>query len=180
MLFGSLSSEVAPTEDRGFVVGISNGPSNTNLDYTEAALAQFNDEVSKLPEVSSLMTVSGFNGTNSALSIIALKDWNDRTRERAAISNDVAAIGKKVVGMDVNAISFPEISTGENGLPFSLVITTADSYEKLAVVASEFLKKAQTSGQFFFANLDLKFDTATMNMKFDREKWGLMASLCSK
>lgn len=49
MLFGSLSSEVAPTEDRGFVVGISNGPSNTNLDYTEAALAQFNQEVTKLP-----------------------------------------------------------------------------------------------------------------------------------
>ncbi len=43
--------------------------------------------------------------------------------------------------MDVNAIAFPEISTGENGLPFSLVITTADSYEKLAIVASEFLKK---------------------------------------
>ncbi|HDL1226757.1 TPA: efflux RND transporter permease subunit [Mannheimia haemolytica] len=172
MLFGSLSSEVAPTEDRGFVVGISNGPSNTNLDYTEAALAQFNQEVTKLPEVSSLMTVSGFNGANSALSIIALKDWNDRSRERAAISNDVAAIGKKVVGMDVNAIAFPEISTGENDLPFSLVITTADSYEKLAIVASEFLKKAQTSGQFFFANLDLKFDTVTMNMKFDREKMG--------
>lgn len=55
------------------------------------------------------------------------------------------------------------------------MITTADSYEKLAIVASEFLKKAQTSGQFFFANLDLKFDTVTMNMKFDREKWVLMA-----
>lgn len=171
-LFTSLSSEVAPTEDRGFVVGISKGPSNTNLDYTEAALAPFTEEVSNVSEVSSVMTISGFNGSNSALSIIALKDWNDRTRERAEISNEIAALGKKVVAMDVNAISFPEISTGENGLPFSLVITTADSYEKLAVVASEFLKKAQASGQFFFANLDLKFDTATMNMKFDREKMG--------
>lgn len=53
------------------------------------------------------------------------------------------------------------------------MITSADSYEKLAIVASEFLKKAQASGQFFFANLDLKFDTATMNMKFDREKMGV-------
>lgn len=171
-LFNSLPSEVAPTEDRGFVVGISNGPSNTNLDYTQEALAGFNTEVAKLPEVSSLMTISGFSGANSALSIISLKDWNERSRERAAISNDIAAIGKKVVGMDINAIAFPEISTGENGLPFSLVITTADSYQKLAEVASDFLKKAQASGQFFFANLDLKFDTATMNMKFDREKMG--------
>lgn len=150
-LFTSLSNEVAPTEDRGFVVGISNGPSNTNLDYTEEALAPFNEKVSNIPEVSSVMTISGIGGGSGALSIIALKDWNERTRGRAEISNEIAALGKKVVAMDVNAIAFPEISTGENGLPFSLVITSADSYEKLAIVASEFLKKAQASGQFFFA-----------------------------
>ncbi|MDE8035008.1 efflux RND transporter permease subunit [Actinobacillus equuli subsp. equuli] len=171
-LLTSLSSEVAPTEDRGFVVGIGNGPSNTNLDYTQAATEKFNEEVGKIPEVSSMMTVSGFNGANSALSIISLKDWNDRERERAPIAADVSAIAKNVVGMDINAIAFPEISTGENGLPFSLVITTADNYTKLADVATEFLKKAQASGQFFFSSLDLKFNTVTMKWKFDREKMG--------
>ncbi|VTR62581.1 acriflavine resistance protein [Actinobacillus pleuropneumoniae] len=60
----------------------------------------------------------------------------------------------------------------ENGLPFSLVITTADNYVKLADVANDFLKKAQASGQFFFSSLDLKFDTVTMKWKFDREKMG--------
>lgn len=171
-LFKSLPSEVAPTEDRGVVVGFSNGPSNTNLDYTQAALAPFSDEVSKIPEVSTVMNIAGFAGSNSGFSIIALKDWSERNRERAAISNDVAAIGKKVVAMDVNAISFPEISTGESGLPFSLVITTADNYENLAEVAASFLGKARASGKFFFNNLDLKFDTVTMQMKFDREKMG--------
>lgn len=171
-LFKSLSSEVAPTEDRGVVVGIGNGPSNTNLDYTQSAMKYFEEEVSKIPEVDSMMTIAGFSGTNSALSIISLKDWNDRTRERAAIANDVSAITKNVVAMDLNAIAFPEISTGESGLPFSLVITTADNYERLAEVASEFLAKARASGKFFFNNLDLKFDTVTMNLKFDREKMG--------
>ncbi|VEB26222.1 acriflavine resistance protein [Actinobacillus lignieresii] len=171
-LLTSLSSEVAPTEDRGFVVGIGNGPSNTNLDYTQAATEKFNEEVGKIPEVASMMTVSGFNGANSALSIISLKDWSERERERKPISADVSAIAKNVVGMDINAISFPEISTGENGLPFSLVITTADNYVKLADVANDFLKKAQASGQFFFSSLDLKFDTVTMKWKFDREKMG--------
>ncbi|TCT18632.1 multidrug efflux pump [Bibersteinia trehalosi] len=171
-LLTSLSSEVAPTEDRGFVVGIGNGPSNTNLDYTQEAMKSFEEEVLQIPEVNSMMSIAGFNGSNSGLAIISLKDWNDRERERAAISNDVAAIAKKVVAMDLNAISFPEISTGESGLPFSLVITTSDSYEKLADVAAEFLGKARASGQFFFNNLDLKFDTVTMNMKFDREKMG--------
>ncbi|VTR62582.1 acriflavine resistance protein [Actinobacillus pleuropneumoniae] len=52
-LLTSLSSEVAPTEDRGFVVGIGNGPSNTNLDYTQAGNRKFNEEVGKIPEVAS-------------------------------------------------------------------------------------------------------------------------------
>lgn len=171
-LLKSLASEVAPTEDRGVVIGFSNGPSNTNLDYTQAALAPFSDEVKKIPEVSTVMNIAGFAGANSGFSIIALKDWSERERERAAISNDVGAIGKSIVAMDVNAIAFPEISTGESGLPFSLVITTAESYEKLAEVAAEFLGKARASGKFFFNNLDLKFDTVTMQMRFDREKMG--------
>lgn len=172
ILLNSLSSEVAPTEDRGFVVGIGSGPANTNLDYTQAATAKFNEEVGKIPEVAAMMTISGFDGTNSALSIISLKDWSERTRERAAITADVAAIAEKVVPMDINAIAFPEISTGESGLPFSLVITTSDNYAKLADVAGNFLKKAQASGQFFFASLDLEFNTVTMKWKFDREKMG--------
>lgn len=119
-----------------------------------------------------MMSVVGFSGFNSGLSIISLKDWSERERKQAEVAKDVAAHTKGVVAMNVNAVSFPEISTGESGLPFSLVITTADSYEKLAEVAGDFLKKAQASGQFFFANLDLKFDTATMRMRFDREKMG--------
>ncbi|WP_373817918.1 efflux RND transporter permease subunit [Glaesserella sp.] len=171
-LFNSLSTEVAPTEDRGVVIGFSTGPSNTNLDYTQEALKPFEEKVRQIPEVSAVMNVAGFNGYNSAFTVISLKDWNDRDRSQVQISQDVAALGKDVVAMNVNAISFPEISTGESGLPFSVVITSANDYSKLAEVAADFLKKAQASGQFFFSSLDLKFDTVTMNMTFDREKMG--------
>lgn len=171
-LFNSLSSEVAPSEDRGVVVAFGSGPANTNLDYTQETMKPFNDKVIQLPEVHGMMSIAGFSGTNSSLSIISLKDWSERSKSQFEVKDIVAGMAKEVVGMDINAVAFPEIQTGESGLPFSLVITTADSYEKLAEVASEFLAKAQSSGQFFFANLDLKFNTATMRMKFDREKMG--------
>ena len=171
-LFNSLSSEVAPSEDRGVVVAFGSGPANTNLDYTQETMKPFNDKVVQLPEVHGMMSIAGFSGTNSSLSIISLKDWSERSKSQFEVKDIVAGMAKEVVGMDINAVAFPEIQTGESGLPFSLVITTADSYEKLAEVASEFLAKAQSSGQFFFANLDLKFNTATMRMKFDREKMG--------
>ena len=171
-LFNSLSSEVAPSEDRGVVVAFGSGPANTNLDYTQETMKPFNDKVVQLPEVHGMMSIAGFSGTNSSLSIISLKDWAERSKSQFEVKDIVAGMAEEVVGMDINAVAFPEIQTGESGLPFSLVITTADSYEKLAEVASEFLAKAQSSGQFFFANLDLKFNTATMRMKFDREKMG--------
>ncbi len=171
-LFNSLSSEVAPSEDRGVVAAFGSGPANTNLDYTQETMKPFNDKVIQLPEVHGMMSIAGFSGTNSSLSIISLKDWSERSKSQFEVKDIVAGMAKEVVGMDINAVAFPEIQTGESGLPFSLVITTADSYEKLAEVASEFLAKAQSSGQFFFANLDLKFNTATMRMKFDREKMG--------
>ena len=111
-LLGSLSSEVAPTEDRGFIVGIGSGPSNTNLDYTQAATEKFNKEVAEIPEVSAMMTISGFNGSNGALSIISLKDWSERTRERAEISKDVAAIAKMLfqwTSMLSPSLKFPQV-----------------------------------------------------------------------
>ncbi|QBQ64571.1 efflux RND transporter permease subunit [Actinobacillus indolicus] len=171
-LFTSLSSEVAPSEDRGVVVAFGSGPANTNLDYTQEVMKPFNEKVVKLPEVHGAMSIAGFNGGNSSLSIISLKDWSERSKSQFEVKDIVAGMAEQVVGMDINAVAFPEIQTGESGLPFSLVITTADSYEKLAEVASEILAKAQASGQFFFANLDLEFNTATMKMKFDREKMG--------
>ncbi|MDP8034524.1 efflux RND transporter permease subunit [Pasteurella atlantica] len=172
-LFSSLPTEVAPTEDRGFVVAISSGPSNTNLDYTQQALRPFETKVKAIPEIDSMMSIAGFSGAgNSSLAIIMLKDWAERSRSMFEVKNDIAKLGKVVPEMNVNAITFPEISTGESGLPFSLVITSAESYQKLAQVALKVLEKAQASGQFFFAMLDLKFDTATMKMTFDREKMG--------
>ncbi len=172
-LFSSLSTEVAPVEDRSTVASISFGPSNINLDYTQQSLKPFEERVKDIPEVESIMSIAGFSGaTNSSLSIIMLKDWDKRSRSIFEVKNDIAKLGREIPEMNVNAITFPEISTGGSGLPFSLVITSAESYQKLAQIATKVLEKAQKSGQFFFVTLDLKFDTATMKMTFNREKMG--------
>ena len=58
-LFNSLSSEVAPSEDRGVVVAFGSGPANTNLDYTQETMKPFNDKVVQLPEVHGMMSIAG-------------------------------------------------------------------------------------------------------------------------
>lgn len=171
-LFSSLSSEIAPTEDRGLIVTMSRGPSNVNLDYTQKALEPFDKKVQAIPEVDLMMNISGFMGPNTSLAMVVLKDWSERTKGMLEIKNEIAALGQQVPEISVNAVTFPEIPTGESGLPFSFVVTTAKGYQELTQVATQLLDKAQKSGQFFYTSLDLKFDTATMRMTFDREKMG--------
>ena len=53
----------------------------------------------------------------------------------------------------------------------SLNVITLD-YGDLANVAGKFLEDMQKSSKFVYTNLDLKFDTAQMRIKIDREKAG--------
>lgn len=171
-LFNALSSEVAPSEDRGAVMGVATAPSNTNLDYVQEVLKPFMDQVKEIPEVHFSQMIAGIPSSSGAFLIISLKDWADRQRSQAQVLAQVNNLAKSTAEASISAFAFPEISTGESGLPFSFVITTADDYRGLSQVAQDFLLAAQKSGQFFFNSLDLKFDTATMRIKVDRDKLG--------
>lgn len=171
-LFKYLPSELAPTEDRGIVVAIATGPANVNLDYVQEVMTPFAQKTQELPEVSATQIMPGFPAANGAFSLIPLVDWRERTRSQAEVMAEVSQLANQVPEMSVITFAFPEISTGEGGLPFSFVITTANDYRQLAEVAEMFLSAAQRSGKFFFTMLDLKFDTAAMRLRLDREKLG--------
>ena len=66
------------------------------------------------------------------------------------------------------------------GPPIGFVISTSQDYGDLANVAGKFLEDMQKSSKFVYTNLDLKFDTAQMRIKIDREKQGLTALRCNK
>ncbi|MGX2956198.1 efflux RND transporter permease subunit [Ursidibacter arcticus] len=171
-LFGSLASELAPSEDRGIIMAMGTGPSNTNLDYIQEVMTPFALETQKIPEVSATQIMPGFPSSNGAFALVPLVDWNERTRSQSEVLAEVSKIASAVPEVSITAFQMAEISTGESGLPFSFVITTADSYQNLAQVAQQFLIEAQKSGKFFFNQLDLKFDTASMRISLDREKLG--------
>ncbi|QIM63206.1 transporter [Pasteurellaceae bacterium Orientalotternb1] len=171
-LLKSLPTELAPAEDRGIVVAMGTGPANINLDYVQEVMVPFGLETQTIPEVSATQIMPGVPSGNGAFALIPLVDWSERNRSQAEVTADVNLLGKKVAELSVQAFSFPEISTGESGLPFSFIITTADDYHALADVAQRFLQEAQKSGNFFFTQLSLKFDTAAMKIGLDRDKMG--------
>ena len=172
VLFNSLSSELTPTEDKGAFLAIGSAPSNVNVDYVQAAMAPYQKILTDTDEVQFAMTISGVPSTNQSLNVVTLKDWKDRSRSQAEVLQELNNKAKAIPEVSVSGFAFPEIETGEQGLPIGFVISTSQGYEDLANVAGKFLEAMQKSGKFVYSSLDLKFDTAQMHIKIDREKAG--------
>ena len=172
VLFNSLSSELTPTEDKGAFLAIGSAPSNVNVDYVQAAMAPYQKILTDTDEVQFAMTISGVPSTNQSLNVVTLKDWKDRSRSQAQVLAELNTKAKGIPEVSVSGFAFPEIETGEQGLPIGFVISTSQDYADLANVAGKFLEAMQKSGKFVYSSLDLKFDTAQMHIKIDREKAG--------
>ena len=172
VLFNSLSSELTPTEDKGAFLAISSAPSNVNVDYVQAAMAPYQKILTDTDEVQFAMSISGVPSTNQSLNVVTLKDWKDRSRSQAKVLEELNNKAKAIPEVSVSGFAFPEIETGEQGPPIGFVISTSKGYEDLANIAGKFLEAMQKSGKFVYSSLDLKFDTAQMHIKIDREKAG--------
>ena len=172
VLFNSLSSELTPTEDKGAFLAIGSAPSNVNVDYVQAAMAPYQKMLTDTDEVQFAMTISGVPSSNQSLNVITLKDWKDRSRSQAKVLEELNNKAKAIPEVSVSGFAFPEIETGEQGPPIGFVISTSQGYEDLANVAGKFFEAMQKSGKFVYSSLDLKFDTAQMHIKIDREKAG--------
>ena len=172
IMFKSLSSELTPTEDKGAFLAIGSAPSNVNVDYVQAAMAPYQKILTDTDEVQFAMTISGVPSSNQSLNVVTLKDWKDRSRSQAQVLAELNTKAKGIPEVSVSGFAFPEIETGEQGPPIGFVISTSKGYEDLANVAGKFLEAMQKSGKFVYSSLDLKFDTAQMHIKIDREKAG--------
>jgi multidrug efflux pump len=78
-------------------------------------------------------------------------------------------INDSVAGEQV-ATALPPSLPGAFGLPIQFVITTTQPFDQLNTVAQNFLKEAQSSGNFFFVNTDLRVDQPQSVVTIDREK----------
>lgn len=172
MLFNSLSSELTPAEDKGAFLALGNAPSNVNVDYVQDAMKGYEQILKETPEVAFSMVISGAPSSNQSLNVITLKDWNDRSRKQSEVLVDLNKKAQAIPEVSVSGFAFPEIDTGEQGPPVSFVISTAKGYDELAQIAGNFLDKMKNSGLFVYTTLDLKFDTAQMNITIDKEKAG--------
>jgi multidrug efflux pump len=163
-------SELAPQEDQSFLIMQGQGPANATLQQTEL----YSDQLwPMLKDIQAVKNIFSFSNPGSFFAAAQLKLWKDRDLS----ADDVSAIIQKRASVlpGVNlAIFQPSSLPGASGLPFQLILTTTQPYERLYETSQTFLAEARKTGSFAYIDTDLKYDLPQSTVEIDRSKAALL------
>jgi multidrug efflux pump len=159
--------ELAPPEDQGVVFGIVQAAANSTLDQTRL----FTDEIYRVfhsfPETASTFQLTSPSGGFAGM---VVKPWSERKKTSGELQVEVSAALSKIAGVRVIPITPPALPGGGGGLPVDFVIASTAEPQQVIELANQIVQKAFGSGQFLFADTDLKFDQPQTEVVFDRDK----------
>ena len=177
-LFVTSPSELAPQEDQGFILTISESDPYSTLDYLERYTSQIADIAKSIPEAGNLFLINGFEGaagaasTSNAIAGFVLNPWSERDRTtQQVLDESVQPQVSQIAGLEVAAIIPPPLPTpGGRGFPVEFVIGSTASVEVLQEAADDVLARARESKKFVFLKSDLKIDKPRNTLRIDRDK----------
>ncbi|BCR06760.1 acriflavin resistance protein [Desulfuromonas versatilis] len=170
-LSGKLPSEMAPLEDRGVLMTFIIAPDGANLDYTDHYLQQAEGLLRQIPEGSGVFATTGFNGkVTEGISVINLKDWEERQRSSLQIAGE---LGPKLFGIP-GVLGFPITppSLGQSFMnqPIQFVVKTSDSYGELNEQINLLMAEVRKNPGILAARSDLKLNSPELRLRVDRDK----------
>ena len=169
-----LKSELSPTEDRGFVIGIVLAPEGSTLDYTDEYARKIEAILSKVPEVRTyfMVVAPGLerpNPVTMAFSFVSLKPWEERERKQQQIA---AELGGKFFGL-AGVMAFPNNppSLGQSfrASPVQFVIQ-GNSYGELQEILGKLMEKFRAYPGLANVDADLKLNKPQLKVEFNRDK----------
>lgn len=169
-LLGSLKSELAPTEDRGTLVGIGIAPEGATVGYVDKYARQIESFYAGHPQVDRYFVVSGVPVVNQMLSFVRLKDWNDRTVSQQQVVQELSPKLFSVPGMLAFAVNPPSLGQRATSKPFQMVIQTSGDYAELQKVVDAMMEEASRYPGLSAPDSDLKLNKPQLRVEVDRDK----------
>ena len=171
LLLGVLKSELAPTEDRGTIIGIGIAPEGSTVAYTDRYARMMEKVYADVPEIERYFVLTGRPVVSQALSFCGLTDWNNRERKQQEI---VKELQPKLYGGIPGIMAFPlnPPSLGQSPLnkPVQFVIQTNAPYEELQRMTTAVMDEARAWPGFQNLDTDLKLSKPQLSVQVDREK----------
>jgi multidrug efflux pump len=174
-LYTTSKTQLAPDEDQGIVLVKSDAAPTASLDQTELFTQQVTEIGRDLSAVDNIFQFNGvsFRGppaSNTAITGLTFEPWSERNKTSGQLKNEIQGQVKAIPGIKSVAFQPPVLPGTSGGLPVQFVIGTTDEARQLYDVSEELLKKANASGLFLFANSNMQFDQARVDVKVAREK----------
>jgi multidrug efflux pump len=168
LLFMTSNAELAPQEDQGIVLGMGTAAPNASPEQVRAYLKEMHEIAKTVPEVEQTFQFTGFAGPNSVFTGAQLTPWSERSRNANEIQLDLQNKWAGMAGTNTVGFQFPSLP-GASGLPIEVVMSTTEPFENLYEVAQTVLDKLQSSGKFWFVDMNLKIDKPQATVEVDRD-----------
>ncbi len=158
--------ELAPIEDEGFVLLIVNSAPDASLAYTSGNMDKVHKIGKSLPEFESMFEIvfpsDGFGG-------YMFKNWHDRARTAHEIQPEIFNAVSQIKELQIYPVLPPPLP-GAGNFDVELVLKGPGTPEQMADYAGQLVGAAFDSGQFMFADTDLKIDLPQVRVVVNRER----------
>jgi multidrug efflux pump len=165
-LYTFSGKELAPVEDEGFIFLIVNSAPDASLPYTTGHMSQVYKVGTALPEFDAMFEIvypsNGFGG-------FLFKNWHDRKRSAQTIQPEVFGAISQIKELQIFPV-LPPALPGAGNYDVELIIKGPGGPEQMAAYANQLVGAAFGSGQFMFADTDLKVDLPQVRVTVHRER----------
>ena len=165
-LYSATSSELAPQEDQGIIIGFATSAPNSTIDQRQIYSREIYRIGASHPETDHVFQL---DVPGQSIAGYVLKPWDQRKMTSNQLQPIVQQELAGIAGAQVVAFQPPPLP-GSTGLPIQFVINTTGGFEALNDVAQKFLQEALATGRFIFLNTDLKIDAPQATVVIDRDK----------
>ncbi len=163
-------SELAPTEDQGFLLYQGQAPQTATLEYLQKYGGELQIELEQLPAYERTFMLLGSFGPNTVFGGFRMLPWDQREISQLEVEPMMQQAVSRVTGLNTSVFARPSIPGAGQGLPLQFVITAAAGYDQLDEVAGEIQGRAMQSGLFGFLSKSIEFDRPITRVVIDRER----------
>jgi multidrug efflux pump len=166
----TIKRELAPTEDRGSIITIINGPDGASLAYTLKYGAMLEKIAAQFPEIDRAFVVSGNPTVAQGIAFWRLTDWDNRERKVQDLIKELQPKLAGVPGVLAFAVAPASLGQPARERPINFVMMTTEPYDKLAKAVGPVIRDLQQWPGLVGVDSDLRLNKPEVRLTVDRDR----------
>lgn len=170
VLFTLLKTELAPSEDRGTIVGVFRGPEDATIDYMDRGAAGTEAVYATTPEVKTFFLAGGDPVVNQGVTFINLHPWEERERSQFEVVAEMGGRLAQIPGILAFPTNRPSLGQSPRSRPVWIVLLSSADYGTLEAMVAEIMEEARKYPGFINLDTNLKLNKPELKVTIDRDK----------